>query len=114
MRYDELTDDAVVAELGRRVAAQRIAAGLRQDDFAKRAGVARSTVQRIEGGESVQLSSLVKLLRALDRLQALDTVLEAELPSPLAELQRERSRRKRVRRAPGAESRDAAPGWTWG
>lgn len=101
MHFDEITDDAVVLELGGRVAAHRLARNLTQGEFAQLAGVGRSTVQRIERGESIQLSSFVKLLRALDRLDGLDALLSATVRSPLADLERERGRRQRARRSGG-------------
>jgi len=120
MPSDHISHEGSVAELGRRVAAHRSARNLTQGELADRAGVARSTVQRIEGGESIQLASFVKLLRALDRLDALDAVLAPEIRSPLADLERERvrARRRRVRHkrgdrgAPPADA-EGAP-WTWG
>lgn len=112
----EITDAAIVRELGRRVALHRVARDLTQEELADAAGVGRSTVQRIEGGESIQLTSFVKLMRALDRLEALDGVLAASLRSPLADLERERGRRRRVRH--GRAERDAVAAddgaWTWG
>lgn len=97
MPIDATTDFGVLAELGRRVALHRIARDMTQAQFADQAGVARSTVQRIERGDSIQLSSFVKILRVLDRLDALDAVLVPEIRSPIAELERQRARRKRVR-----------------
>lgn len=117
MPFNQITDEAVVRELGRRVAGHRVARNLTQGEFAELAGVGRSTVQRIEGGESIQLTSFVKLLRALERLDALDAVLAAEIRSPLAELERERRRRRRVRHGRRDEVRAAeaeGAAWTWG
>jgi transcriptional regulator with XRE-family HTH domain len=117
MQLTQLSDDAIVAELGRRIVLHREGLNLTQAEFADRAGVGRSTVQRIERGDSIQLSSLVKLLRAVGRVDALDAVLAAELRSPVAELQRQRERRQRVRhrrhsgQAPPASESTA---WTWG
>ncbi len=118
MRLDEIiSDDGVVAELGRRVATHRAARDLTQSEFADEAGVGRSTVQRLERGDSIQLLSLVKILRALGRLDALDAVLAPDVRSPLVELERERSRRQRVRhrreRGPGTTAAGESA-WTWG
>lgn len=120
------TDIGIVVETGRRVAAARVARQLTQDQFADAAGVGRSTVQRLERGESIQLTSFVKILRALDRLDAFDAVLPSESRSPLAELERERRRPQRVRPRRGGNDRTSeqattedsaphdAPPWTWG
>jgi transcriptional regulator with XRE-family HTH domain len=119
MPPDHISDDGLVAELGRRIALHRIARDRTQADFAAEAGVARSTVQRIEGGQSIQLSSFVKMLRVLDRLDGLDAVLAPEIRSPITELERQRARRRRVRRpdrrGQGAEPEGpAGVPWTWG
>lgn len=118
MPIDQISDDAIVAELGRRLALHRTTRNLTQGEFANRAGVARSTVQRVERGDSIQLSSFVKMLRALDRLDAVDAVLAPEVRSPVAELQRQRARRRRVRHRVGeGEAASSAPEsapWTWG
>lgn len=106
MLLRESTDPEVVAELGRRVAEHRVALDLTQTQLADAAGVARSTVQRIEGGESIQLVSLVKLLRALGRLDGLDALLMPDTYSPIAALEQQRGRRQRVRH-PGAPKNDS-------
>lgn len=114
MLLAQLSDDAIVAELGRRIALHREGLNLTQGELADRAGVARSTVQRIERGDSIQLSSLVKLLRALDRVDALDAVLAADRRSPVAELQRQRERRRRVRHPAGEQPpKSGGDTWTW-
>lgn len=117
MLLTDLSDDAIVAEIGRRLALHREGLNLTQGELAERAGVARSTVQRIERGDSIQLSSLVKLLRAVGRVDALDAVLAAEHRSPVAELRRQRERRQRVRHSAAGPGQQSLPSggdtWTW-
>jgi transcriptional regulator with XRE-family HTH domain len=117
MPVDDLPNEGVVAELGRRLAAYRIARSWNQEELAQRAGVGRSTVQRIERGDSIQLLSLVKLLRALDRLAGVDALLAAQVRSPVADLERESAHRRRARvrrrRDETAPDEPQRP-WTWG
>ena len=61
-----LTDDAILAEIGARVTRYRIHLQLTQADLADRAGVSKRTVERIEAGTSAQMSSMIRVLRALD------------------------------------------------
>lgn len=113
---DLLTDDAALGELGARLARQRLARNLTQADLAEQAGVGRATLQRLERGESVQALSLVKVLRALDLLAALDAVVPETADLPIAELERERRpRRVRARGPAGAPpaAEAPAPPWTW-
>lgn len=113
MRFDNLlSDDAVLMEFGRRLAALRVEAGLTQADLATAAGVAKRTVERLEAGGGAQLANLVRCLRALGRLSDLEALLPAVQANPLDLLERHGARRVRARRGGAAEQ--PAPPWRWG
>jgi len=114
MHIDELlTDAAVLTELGRRLARHRLERNWTQAEAAARAGVGQATVQRAERGQSVQMTSMVKLLRTLGLLAGLDAAIPASIALPIAQLEREqRKPRRRARARPATE--DAARPWTWG
>src|SRR5262249_55225080 len=116
MRFDELlTDDAVLAELGGRLARHRLERNLTQAEMAARAGIGTATLQRAERGQSVQLTSLGRLLRALGVLDGRGAGIPESLELPIAQLERGRRpvrRRARGRRG-GPVRRDAEP-WRWG
>ncbi|MDP2712380.1 MAG: helix-turn-helix domain-containing protein [Solirubrobacteraceae bacterium] len=109
---NELVDDAVLAELGRRLTRLRLDRDLTQQQLADEAGVSRDTVLRLEGGRSVTLTALLRLLRALQLLEGIELLVPEPLPSPIEQLEREGARR---RRASGSrpERDDRAP-WRWG
>jgi transcriptional regulator with XRE-family HTH domain len=116
---DLTTDAAVLAELGRRLARHRLERNWTQAELAAQAGVGQATVQRAERGESVQMTSMIKLLRTLDLLRALDAAVPESLELPIARLEREqRKRRRRASgRGRGRRRPPTAPGgraWTWG
>jgi transcriptional regulator with XRE-family HTH domain len=115
MRIDGvLTDEAVLAELGERLARVRLERNISQSELGEQAGVGRTAVQRIEAGLPVMTTSLVRVLRALEILDALDVAVPQRTASPIAELA---SRRRGRRRASGTRVRqDAGPnsGWSWG
>ena len=67
-----LSDRIVLVELGARIAAQRIVLELSQAQASLRAGISKRTLERLEAGHSVQLSSLVRILRVLDGFSGLD------------------------------------------
>ncbi len=121
MRLDELlTDEAVLAELGRRVERHRLQRNWTQDELASEAQLGRATVQRLERGQAVQSVSLIKALRTLGLLAALDAAVPESIVSPIAELERQqRGARKRARRGhgrghdPDAESAERND-WRWG
>jgi transcriptional regulator with XRE-family HTH domain len=117
MHLDEiLTDAAVLTELGRRFERQRLERNWTQAELAAEAGVGQATVQRAERGESVQMTSMIKLLRALELLAGLDAAVPESVDRPIARLEREQ--RKRRRRARGRRGRpsaeDAEEPWRWG
>ena len=108
-----LTDDAVLDELGRRLKALRLERGdLTQERLGREAGVSTATVGRIEAGQSAQLTSLIRILRYFDLLEALEQVLPEQGPSPIAELDRS----GRLRRRAGRRDRRGRAGgseWRW-
>jgi transcriptional regulator with XRE-family HTH domain len=116
MRIDGLlTDAAVLATLGRRLARHRLERNWTQAELAAAAGVGQATVQRAERGESVQMTSMVKLLRALELLAGLDAAVPESIELPIAKLEREeRKLRKRARgrRDPDADVQSRQ--WKWG
>ncbi|HEY3865853.1 MAG TPA: helix-turn-helix transcriptional regulator [Solirubrobacteraceae bacterium] len=94
-----MTDAAVLVELGRRLARHRIERNWTQAELAAEAGVGQATVQRAERGESVQMTSMIKLLRTLELLGGLDLAVPESIDLPIAQLEREQ--RKIRRRASG-------------
>lgn len=106
------TDDTTLTELGRRLTQQRIRQGLTQAALAEQAGVSKRTLEHLEAGDGIQLSSFLRILRQLNLLDRLDQLIPDEGPSPLDAV---RSQRKRRKRASSPRPRDAKPtGWTWG
>jgi len=120
MHFDEITTDAgVLAELGRRLERHRLERNLTQAEMAVQAGVGQATVQRAERGQSVQMTSMIKLLRTLGLLGALDLAVPESIELPIAQLEREQRKiRRRARGRRGGPS--AAPAeatqdpWRWG
>ncbi|MEO6395467.1 MAG: helix-turn-helix domain-containing protein [Devosia sp.] len=113
MRYDDKQSDAaILSELGQRLSATRLALRTTQDDLATAAGVSKRTIERLENGHSSQLIMLIRCLRALGRLEALDALVPEARANPLEQLTRDRPQRIR-RRVPASASRPTAP-WRWG
>lgn len=113
-----LTDDGVLTELGLRLAGRRVVMGLTQAQLAKQAGVAKRTLERIEAGESSQLLTLIRVLRALDAMTGLEQLLPTAQQSPMALLkEREKGSAGTGRRQRASSKKSGvaehAP-WTWG
>jgi putative transcriptional regulator len=89
-------DDAVLGELGERLARTRLERNLSQEGLAREAGVSKRTVERLEAGEPVKSNSLIRILRGLGQLEALDRLVPEPLPSPIERLRSEGRRRRRA------------------
>ncbi len=115
---DLRTDDAVLRELGHRLERLRLARNISQAELGRMAGVSRATIVRVEAGDSVQMSTMVKLWRALDLLAEIDRAVPERRESPIAQLERERRGRDR-QRATSSSARqrpagDLAKPFRWG
>jgi len=106
-----LTDDAILAELGTRMARRRLDLQLTQADVAGQAGIAKRTVERIEAGASAQMSSIIRILRVLDLLPDLDALIPEAAARPMDLLQR----KGRTRQRATSRSRTDRPEqpWSW-
>ena len=102
------SDKAILADLGRRLARHRLDLGLTQAELARQAGVGRATVERLEGGHSTQLTSLIRILRVLDKVDALIEMLPEAGLRPIDLVRRQPRQRQR---ASGRRKPDAA--WEW-
>jgi transcriptional regulator with XRE-family HTH domain len=115
----ELTDSAVLEELGARLARARIDANLTQAGLAEEAGVGKRTIERLEAGRGTDLRILVRVLRALGLTEGLESLIPAAPQSPMALLRhkgRERKRAGHPRRRQGGDAGEApaAAPWKWG
>ncbi|HEY4394258.1 MAG TPA: helix-turn-helix transcriptional regulator [Polyangia bacterium] len=107
-----LTDEAVLGELGARIARLRLERNLTQAALAEQAGISKRTLERLESGEvATQLSPFVRVCRALALLDRLDSFIPEPLPSPVAQLKLQGRTR---RRASGSKLTPRKPRkWTW-
>ena len=113
MKIDDLSSDAaVLAEIGRRIAATRLARQLTQAQLAYEAGVSKRTVERLENGVSVQFDNFIRCLRALGLLSELERLVPDAADNPILLIKRQ----GRVRRRSRMTLREPEPkgGWTWG
>jgi transcriptional regulator with XRE-family HTH domain len=92
----QLSDDAILRELGARLMRERIAQNLTQADLAEQAGVAKRTVERIEAGGATQVLNLVRICRALGLTENLGALVPEPMASPLALLKSKGRERQRA------------------
>ncbi len=95
MKISTLTpDNQIQYELGARLRRVRKQLDYTQVQLATAAGIGVATLRRIEDGQDSQLSSWIKLLKALDMLHSLDELLPESYKSPMAEVLKQKSRRR--------------------
>lgn len=104
-----LTDDAVLTELGARIASRRIELELTQAALAEQAGIAKRTLERMEAGQTSQLATLIRVLRVLDATSGLDRLIPEPGSRPMDLLKR----KGRVRQRASGSRSTKAPGKAW-
>lgn len=106
-----LTDEAVLTELGGRLSQHRIEQGLSQAVLADQAGVSKRTVERMEAGATTQTATLIRILRVLNLLERLETLVPESGPGPMDLLKLKGKERKR---APRKKAKPSGKPWQWG
>jgi len=106
-----LADEAILAEIGERIAQHRLNLELTQAAVAEQAGIAKRTLERVEAGHSAQLSSLIRILRVLDGLPGLDRMLPEAEPGPMDLLKRKGKVRQRA--SGHRASKQPEKPWSW-
>lgn len=109
-----LSDEAVLGELGTRLARQRVDRGYTQAMLAEQAGISKRTLERLEAGASCQLNSLIRVLRVLELLSGFEQLLPPARPGPMALLRGKGKQPKRVRPVAADNTQEPAAQWRWG
>jgi len=87
----------VLREIGERLRDRRMASDLTQGELAKRAGVSRPVVIRIEAGENIGLEPLVRLAIVLDAVAEFHTLFPPLDTRSLDDILAEQRKPQRVR-----------------
>lgn len=91
-----LSDKAILVEIGNFIQQKRIKLNLTQQELAKQVSISRSTLSLIERGENIALINLIKILRILDALYVLENFKLGEELSPMQLAKGETQKRKRA------------------
>lgn len=115
MKIDQLhNDDLILQELGSRLEQIRLRQNLTQAALAERAGISTRTLQRLESGAvATALTTLIRVCRELGTFDPLEVLFPTSAMSPMDQLKKQDSDRKR---ASGARQQGAGDteSWTWG
>ena len=109
----QATNEAVLGELGGRMARVRLERNLTQAQLAAQAGVSKRTVERLESGSvATQLSGFIRVCRVLDVLERFDLLVPEPVPSPVEQLKLRG--RKRQRASTPRKAKAPSKKWQWG
>jgi len=107
-----MTDAAVLEELGNRIARIRLNKNITQKVLAKESGVSLPTIQRLEQGESTNLTNLIRVLRTLGLLENINTLVPKPPVSPIMQISAQGHMRARA--SVTDEKDDSNALWEWG
>lgn len=93
-----MSDNAIITAIGEFIKHKRLQENKTQAQLATEAGINRWTLGQIENGESVTLSSLIQVLRALNLLYLLNGFTINETISPIEYARMQEKKRQRARR----------------
>lgn len=106
INWTAMSDEGIINQIGNFIKKTRIAKNKTQAQIAETAGINRWTVSKIENGESISLSVLIQILRALDALYVLDDFTISKHISPLQAVKLQKKERQR---ASGATIKNKLP-----
>lgn len=107
----QLSDTAIVAQIGKFIKNVRLKQNITQAQLAEMAGLNRWTISQIENGESVNLASLIQILRALDVLYVLNQFEVVDEISPLEYAKLKKKQKERARNKSSKENDQEDLGW---
>ena len=96
-QWRSMSDEALAARIGGFVRHHRLEQNRTQEALALAAGISRSTLSLLERGETVTVSTLIRVLRVLDQLQVMEAFAVQPRVSPLALAKLQKAQRQRAR-----------------
>lgn len=107
----KMSDTAIVSQLGNFIKHTRIKQNITQAQLAEMAGLNRWTISQLENGESVTLTTLIQVLRALDVLYVLNNFEINDEISPIEYAKLKEKKRQRVRSKGTKKDQKEDLGW---
>jgi|GEM_PF-101765 len=109
INWTSLKDEKVVIQLGKELRRMRLSGNLSQAEVAKRAGLDRTTVVKLEAGRAATLLTVVQVLRAMDRLDVLDGFHEEPQLTPYQLVEQQEKYLAKQRKRASRQKSDIVP-----
>ena len=108
--FGDATSGSLRAELGMRLARQRLARNVTQEALAATAGIGLRTLRRVEAGEPSSVDSVLRVVIALGLADALMAGFPALDVRPIERVESRGRERRRARPSKGRLSNEP---WSW-
>ena len=100
---NDLNDFQVLSEIAEWLRNARLQKEYTQAELAELSGVSKGTVENLEKGESIQLSNLIKILRALGYMDLLNNLITSEQDYDVL-CEKHPKKRQRIRKTKKSEA----------
>jgi len=94
-----LDDAEIIAELAKRIRGKRLAMNCSQVQLAYETGLSKLSIQKIENGHNMQLSSFIRVLRYFAELDKLEPLLTINASPELLYKNKQQRQRLRARKS---------------
>jgi transcriptional regulator with XRE-family HTH domain len=95
-KWEDLSEEDVLREVGSRVTAFRLDLNMTQAALARKAGISKRTLERLEAGHGSALMAFLGVCRALGILDRMEVLLPTPTISPMALLKLRGQQRQRA------------------
>ncbi|WDH52763.1 MULTISPECIES: helix-turn-helix transcriptional regulator [Pseudomonas] len=96
MRLQANTDQVIAQTIGERIQALRLKRNISLEEVAKNAAISRQTLNLLLNHGKGTVANLISVLRTIDALERLSSLVEEVRPSPLQVIRMEGKRRQRA------------------
>jgi len=110
MLFSQMTDKEALVEVGSRIRQKRLNKNMTHNELVDQTGLSRTTISKIEKGDSGSFLNIIIILRALDSIDQLDLFLPAALVDPATMAKLEGRKRQRASK----KKADTDTAWEWG
>lgn len=99
MDWYSMTNARIEIEVGERLKKLRLEYNITQNDLAKKTGLSRVSISKIERGMGVNLSSLIQIMRGLRVLENIEHLIPEQEISPIEIIRlKNKTKKKRASR----------------
>ena len=108
--YSLINDEDTLKDIGHKIEYLRRTKGLSDDELSRLGGVSLDAIYRIKKGKNINLLNFIKILRALDKIDALESLLNVKEQFSPVQAQNNTKLPKKIHKSKTTKSTN----WQWG